>query len=93
MAILPDADRARIVRGLNRYLEFGSVLNVLKVDLRSVVDAADDWVDANTASYNNALPQTFRNNASQAQKSLLLVAVVLMRFNLELLKRIFGEVD
>lgn len=93
MAVLPVVDRQRIWRGLMRYVGFGGVANVTKPDLQAAVDAADAWVDSNSASYNAALPQPFRNNASPEQKSLLLVAIVLMRFNLELLKRIFGEVD
>lgn len=91
MATLPEIDRLRIWRGLMRYLGFGWA--GVKDDLKAAVDATDVWVDANTASYNNALPVTFRDNATADQKSLLLVAVVMMRFNIELLKRIFGEVD
>jgi hypothetical protein len=66
---------------------------ITKPDLREAVDAADAWVDSNAASFNAALPETFRTNATQSQKSLLLVAVVLMRFDIKLLKQIFGEVD
>lgn len=95
MAILPDGDRLRVYRGLMRYWSNlqETVAGINKTDLKAAVDAVDGWVDANAASFNTALPVTFRNNASAAQKSLLLVAVVLMRFNLDLLKRIFGEVD
>ena len=93
MAVLLDADRVRIFRGLMRYLGFGSVANVLKTDLKAAVDAADSWVDTNSASFNTALPVVFRNNASASQKSLLLVAVVLMRFDIALLRSIFGEVE
>lgn len=95
MAVLPDADRIRIWKGLMRYWSNlrETLAGMLKADLRAAVDAADSWVDANAASYNSALPVTFRTNATQSQKSLLLVAVILMRFNLNLLKQVFGEVD
>ena len=95
MPTLPDADRLRIWRGLMRYWSglHETVAGIIKSDLNAAVDAADSWVDSNAASYNSALPATFRANATPGQKSLLLVAVVLMRFNLDLLKRIFGEVD
>ncbi|MCC7208323.1 MAG: hypothetical protein IT323_13530 [Anaerolineae bacterium] len=93
MAVLPDTDRQRIWRGLMRAADFGGMPNVVKADLKAAVDAADTWVDSNAASYNTALPQPFRNNATSAQKALLLCAVVLMRFNLDLLRRVFGEVD
>lgn len=95
MAVLSDADRLRIRNGLMRYWSNlqETVAGITKTDLKAAVDAADSWVDSNAASYNSALPATFRNNATTGQKSLLLVGVVLLRFNIELLRRIFGEVD
>lgn len=50
--------------------------NMLKTDLEAAISAADTWKDNNKTSYNSALPDTFRNNATDAQKSLLLMAVV-----------------
>jgi hypothetical protein len=70
-----------------------TLAGILKADLQAAVDAADGWVDANAASYNSALPATFRVNATSGQKALLLAAVVLMRYNVDFLKRVFGEVD
>jgi hypothetical protein len=94
MAALPTADRARIWRGLQRqWSAQQETVGVMKADLLAAVNAADDWVDANAASFNSALPAAARTNLTAAQKSLLLCAVVLLRFNLELLKRVFGEVD
>lgn len=94
MATLPDSDRLRIWRGLMRFWSgMQETVSVNKADLKAAVDAADTWVDDNAISYNAALPTAFRTNATQTQKSLLLVAVVLMRFNLDLLKLIFGEVN
>lgn len=93
MAALPDMDRARVWRGVMRALDFGSVPNVTKSDLRAAVDATDAWVEANAASYNIALPVIFRNNATAGQKALL-VAVVAMRYGVEWLRRVLGvEVD
>lgn len=94
MATLPQVDLQRIWRGLMRYWSnLRETVNVTKEELQSAVNAADTWVDNNAASYNSALPLPFRTAASTQQKSLLLVAVVLMRFNLDLLKRVFGEVE
>ncbi len=95
MATLPDLDRLRIWRGLMRYWSSlrEPIDGMAKPDLKAAVDAADNWVDANAASYNAALPLPFRNNATAGQKSLLLVAVVLMRYNLNLLRQVFGEVE
>ena len=95
MANLTEADRLRIWRGLMRFWSSLQelVAGFVKADLKAAVDAADAWVDSNAASYNAALPNPFRSAATSSQKSLLLVAVILMRFNLELLERAFREVD
>lgn len=95
MATLVGADIDRIRRGLMRWWSTlrEPTATFDKTALRAAIVAADAWVDANSAAYNSALPVAFRNNATTSQKSLLLVAVVLMRFNLDILKRIFGEVD
>ena len=95
MAVLPSGDIDRIRRGLMRWWsnlreQTGAFT---KTDLRAAIVAADAWVDTNAAAYNTALPATFRNSATTSQKSLLLVSVILMRFNVNLLKQIFGEVD
>ncbi len=95
MATLPELGLRQIWRGLMRYWSGlqEPIAGITKTDLRAAVDAADAWVDSNAASFNSALPVAFRTNATASQKALLLVAVVLMRFNLDLLKRVFGEVD
>ena len=93
MAQLADENLKRIWAGLMRYVDFGGVLNTNKTALRAAVDAVDKWVSDNTASFVASLPEPFKTNSTANQKSLLLVAVILMRFNLDLLKRIFGEVD
>lgn len=94
MAALPQADLDRIWRGMMRYLSRTSdPIAVTKAELAAAVTAADAWVDSNAASYNSALPLAARNNLTTAQKSLLLVAVVLMRYGVALLRQVFGEVD
>jgi hypothetical protein len=94
MAVLPDADRIRIWRGLQRWWSnLREAMPLNKADLRAAVNAADAWVDSNSASYNSALPLAARNGLTSNQKTLLLVAVILMRHNVTLLKTIFGEVD
>lgn len=95
MAILPDNDRRRIWAGLMRYwsnLREG-LPNMSKVDLRAAVDATDDWIEDNQASFNAALPDAFRNNATLDQKTLLFCAVALARVSIEFLRSIVGEVD
>jgi hypothetical protein len=42
-----------------------------KADLLETVAAIDDWIDANQASFNQALPTAFRTGATLAQKAML----------------------
>ena len=60
----------------------GNLAGVTKTDLRAAVDATDDWIDANQASFNSALPVAFRTNATLAQKTLLFCFVAMRRANL-----------
>ena len=61
--------------------------------LAGAVDATDDWIEANQAGYNAALPAPARNNLSAAQKTLLFCAVALARVSITFLRRLFGEVN
>lgn len=54
----------------------------LKSATVAVIGAIDDWVEANQASYNAALPALFRNNASSQLKALALFFVVRKRVGL-----------
>ena len=82
MAVLPDADRFEIWAQFMRDLSVAGwpLAGITKTDLRDAANAADDWVNANAASYNSALPVAFRTNASLAQKVQLLMAVISWRF-------------
>jgi hypothetical protein len=52
-------------------------------DVTDAVEAADIWKDAAKTSYNNALPDVFRNNATGAQKTLVLQCVVMVDYLLD----------
>jgi len=95
MAVLPDLDKQRIARGLGRYWSsiWEETGNISKAELKAAVDATDTWIEANQANYNNNLPLAFRNNATQAQKTLLFCAVGLARVSIAFLRLVFGEVD
>jgi hypothetical protein len=54
----------------------------LKVPLLNAAGAIDDWLDANAAAFNAALPAGFRANASNQEKLTLLAFVALRRANL-----------
>lgn len=53
--------------------------SVKKTDLRAAVNAADDWCDANQASFVAALPEPFKTASTAAQKRLLLIYVIAAR--------------
>ncbi len=80
MAILSAANRAAVHARLADWYSGNDAAQLTKPDLRAAVDAADAWVDSNSASYNTALPAAFRTNATARQKALLLTYVILRRF-------------
>jgi hypothetical protein len=53
---------------------------ITKADLRAAVDAADQWVSDNAASYNNAIPQPARGVLTSSQKARLIAVVITKRF-------------
>ena len=92
MAVLPDADRTRIWRGLMRIGErYADPID--KAALRAAVDATDDWIDANAASFNAALPVTARDNLTAAQKTLLFCAMAAFRVSQAFAQRLLGGMD
>lgn len=79
MAVLPDPDRAEVAAQIQRVV--GNVPGSLsKADLRAAINAIDDWVDSNAASFNTAIPQPARGALSARQKAALLTYVVTRRF-------------
>ncbi len=82
MAVLSDADRAaetaRFSRDVSKIREILAVLT--KAELRAALNATDDWVEANTAAFNSALPVVARTNLTTKQKAQLLVNVVRRRY-------------
>lgn len=94
MAVLSDSDRARLWRGIQRYWSAQLIpCGITKADVRAAINAADDWLNANAASYNSALPQPARGTLTTAQKALILVMAALARFLPDLARSIVGEVD
>lgn len=95
MAELSTQDRQRVWRGLMRW--WSNLREALgsfsKQDLRDAVNATDAWIEANQGSYNAALPQPFRGEATLIQKTILFCAVALARVDIPMLRRVFGEVD
>lgn len=77
MAVLAEGARATLWADLMRRMSaIGEPVSITKAELRNVVNAADDWVNANAASYNAALPQPGRSALSVAAKRAILVFVI-----------------
>jgi hypothetical protein len=83
MAVLSAEERRRTWGHLMRSWSAGlGGIPVNKSDLRAAVDATDDWIEANQASFNSALPQPFRGAASTPVKTLLFCYVAMRRAGL-----------
>ncbi len=82
MAVLSQADRDLVFASYKGSLDqvLGDTLTC--GDLKAAVTAADAWVDANAAAYNNALPTAVKNALTTTQKARLLEAVVRRRFEI-----------
>lgn len=55
--------------------------NLSNSDIRAVVDATDDWIEANTAAFNNALPEPAKSTLTADQKEFLFLIIAQHRFN------------
>ncbi len=78
MAILPDADRFDAWRRWMR--DNTENCGFTKAELRAALDATDDWIEANQASFVQALPTAFRTASTTAQKVRLFTYVTRKRF-------------
>jgi len=84
MTILTSADRAELRSMFAQ--EASSVWEVIAVnksDLRAAVDAIDQWVEDNQASFNSAIPLPARTALTAKQKAQLLFYVVRKRWEVE----------
>ena len=81
MAVLANGDRRECWAEFMRDLSLaGEPLGLSKADLRAAFDDLDDWVHANQATLNTAIPQPARGAMTASQKSRLYAAVFLKRF-------------
>ena len=77
MAVLPEQDRQRAAaQWMRDNLE---PAGFTKAQLKAALDATDNWIQANDAAFNAALPQPFRNAATAKQKTLLFCYVAMRR--------------
>jgi hypothetical protein len=77
MPLLSESDRQRTHGQWMR--DNAEPTGLSKASIRAALDATDDWIQANDASFNAALPQPFRGAATAAQKTLLFCYVAMRR--------------
>ena len=81
MAVLPDTDRQALTGRFSQLLSLErESCGLLKSQTRAVLNAVDDWIDSNAASYNAALPLPQRTILTARQKARLLMLVIARRF-------------
>ena len=94
MAVLSEAERQQVWRGINRYASnIFQEIDIDNVDLRAAIDATDDWIDTNQAGFNSSLPAAAQAGLTAAQKTLIFCAVAAMRVSPEFARSILGEID
>jgi hypothetical protein len=84
MAAMSNGERAAAAREFIRkaFQDLGETATMDTAAIKAALDATDDWVDANAASYNSALPAAFKNTATAAQKNLLFAYCCMKRAGL-----------
>lgn len=81
MAVLSNADRLALGQQFCADVSAARIpLTVSREEFRAAVDAIDNWVDANAASFNTAIPQPARAALTTKHKAQLLMYVVRRRF-------------
>lgn len=82
MAVLSNADRHEIMADAIRKngQEAGTPFGLSKPELLAAINAIDDWVNANAAAFNTAIPQPARGVLTAARKARLLAFVAMKRY-------------
>lgn len=81
MAVLSNNDRAAISADFQRKIsDIQMPIGINKSDLRLAINAIDQWIDDNAASFNSAIPQPARSALTTKQKAWLFNLVMKQRF-------------
>lgn len=81
MAVLDNTSREQVWAEFMRKCSLSwEPLNLNKAELRAVVNAVDQWIEDNQASFNSALPEPGKSNLTAAQKVRLFMAVAAKRY-------------
>jgi len=84
MALLTRQEKKKIASPWVQkvFVDAKKTANLNLDDLDLVTQAAEDWVETNQASFVAALPEPFKTNTNAAEKTLMLVYVVMKRAGL-----------
>lgn len=82
MPVLTNQGRLAVLASLMRDAETGVLDGLLKANVRAAVDGIDDYLDANAAAMNAAIPQPARGALTSKQKALLFTLVMRERFKI-----------
>jgi len=99
MAVLAEADRAKMWRGMMRFLSRRATefpYNAMtKAEGRAGIDGVDDGLNAALASINGGLPEPFATQAGVNMKALFLCMDAAYRVDGtgDFAKALFGEMD
>lgn len=81
MTVLTQEVRTELWANIMRRLSAErQAVAINKLELRAAVDAVDDWIEANAASFNSALPVAARTGLTPQQKAMMLAWVVIKRY-------------
>jgi len=82
--MLTDADRRALWAAfMSQASAAREALALSKIDLRAAVDAIDQWVGDNAASFSAAIPQPARSALTMKQKLRLFKAILNRRWEVE----------
>ena len=81
MAILTDPDRKELwAKFMSDISAEREPISVTKYDLREAVDAIDQWIEDNQASFNQSIPLPARTELTARQKVRIFMMIVQHRF-------------
>lgn len=81
MATLTSEQRQEVRAELSALLSHArQPFALTKAQFLAAIEATDDWIEANAASFNSALPAAARTGLTAAQKARLFYFVALKRF-------------
>ena len=81
MAVLTEAERQQLRADFaERLSRDREPLGLTKSEVKAAINAADDWANANSASYNSALPLPARSVLTARQKAEILMFIIRRRF-------------